>query len=46
MPKSRKLQGARAVNSTLDLQIVLDTIVAKAVQLSGTDSRNENLCEI
>jgi GAF domain-containing protein/anti-sigma regulatory factor (Ser/Thr protein kinase) len=28
----------RAVNSTLDLEKVLDTIVAKAVQLSGTDA--------
>ena len=27
-----------AVNSTLDLQTVLSTIVAKAVQLSGTDA--------
>jgi signal transduction histidine kinase len=27
----------QAVNSTLDLQTVLDTIVAKAVQLSGTE---------
>jgi GAF domain-containing protein/anti-sigma regulatory factor (Ser/Thr protein kinase) len=29
---------SQAVNSTLDLQTVLDTIVAKAVQLSGTDA--------
>jgi signal transduction histidine kinase len=29
---------SRAVNSTLDLQTVLDTIVAKAVQLSSTDA--------
>jgi signal transduction histidine kinase len=29
---------SQAVNSTLDLQIVLTTIVAKAVQLSGTDA--------
>ena len=28
----------QAVNSTLDLQTVLSTIVAKAVQLSGTDA--------
>ena len=28
---------SQAVNSTLDLQIVLDTIVAKATQLSGTE---------
>ena len=28
----------RAVNSTLDLETVLSTIVAKAVQLSGTDA--------
>jgi signal transduction histidine kinase/putative methionine-R-sulfoxide reductase with GAF domain len=28
----------QAVNSTLDLQTVLDTIVAKATQLSGTDA--------
>jgi signal transduction histidine kinase len=28
----------QAVNSTLDLHTVLDTIVAKAVQLSGTDA--------
>ena len=28
----------RAVNSTLDLEKVLETIVAKAVQLSGTDA--------
>ena len=27
-----------AVNSTLDLETVLNTIVAKAVQLSGTDA--------
>jgi hypothetical protein len=26
------------VNSSLDLETVLDTIVAKAVQLSGTDA--------
>jgi signal transduction histidine kinase len=31
-------QVIQAVNSTLDLQTVLDTIVAKAVQLSGTDA--------
>src|SRR5262245_28155118 len=31
-------QVTQAVNSTLDLQIVLDTIVAKAVQLSGTEA--------
>jgi signal transduction protein with GAF and PtsI domain len=29
---------SHAVNSTLDLQTVLDTIVAKAVQLSATDA--------
>ena len=29
---------SQAVNSTLDLQTVLSTIVAKAVQLSGTDA--------
>jgi GAF domain-containing protein len=29
---------SQAVNSTLDLEIVLSTIVAKAVQLSGTDA--------
>jgi signal transduction histidine kinase len=29
---------SQAVNSTLDLETVLDTIVAKAVQLSGTDA--------
>ena len=29
---------SRAVNSTLDLESVLSTIVAKAVQLSGTDA--------
>jgi GAF domain-containing protein len=29
---------SQAVNSTLDLATVLDTIVAKAVQLSGTDA--------
>jgi signal transduction histidine kinase/DNA-binding response OmpR family regulator len=29
---------SRAVNSTLDLETVLDTIVAKAVQLSNTDA--------
>ncbi len=29
---------SQAVNSTLDLQTVLDTIVAKAVQLSSTDA--------
>ena len=29
---------SHAVNSTLDLQTVLDTIVAKAVQLSTTDA--------
>ena len=29
---------SRAVNSTLDLEIVLSTIVAKAVQLSGTEA--------
>jgi signal transduction histidine kinase len=29
---------SHAVNSTLDLETVLDTIVAKAVQLSGTDA--------
>jgi GAF domain-containing protein len=28
----------QAVNSTLDLETVLSTIVAKAVQLSGTDA--------
>ena len=28
---------SQAVNSTLDLQTVLSTIVAKAVQLSGTE---------
>ena len=28
---------SRAVNSTLDLQIVLETIIAKAAQLSGTE---------
>src|SRR5262249_56734628 len=30
-------EGTQAVNSTLDLQTVLSTIVAKAVQLSGTE---------
>ena len=29
---------SQAVNSTLDLESVLTTIVAKAVQLSGTDA--------
>jgi GAF domain-containing protein/CheY-like chemotaxis protein/anti-sigma regulatory factor (Ser/Thr protein kinase) len=29
---------SQAVNSTLDVEMVLDTIVAKAVQLSGTDA--------
>jgi signal transduction histidine kinase len=29
---------SQAVNSTLDLQMVLETIVAKAVQLSGTEA--------
>ena len=29
---------SRAVNSTLDLETVLSTIVAKAVQLSGTEA--------
>ena len=29
---------SQAVNSTLDLEIVLSTIVAKAVQLSGTEA--------
>ena len=29
---------SQAVNSTLDLKTVLDTIVAKAVQLSGTEA--------
>ncbi len=29
---------SQAVNSTLDLQTVLSTIIAKAVQLSGTDA--------
>src|SRR5208282_3339150 len=29
---------SQAVNSTLDLETVLDTIVTKAVQLSGTDA--------
>jgi GAF domain-containing protein/ActR/RegA family two-component response regulator len=29
---------SRAVNSTLDLQTVLDTIVAKAAQISGTEA--------
>ena len=29
---------SQAVNSTLDLETVLDTIVSKAVQLSGTDA--------
>ena len=29
---------SQAVNSTLDLQTVLDTIIAKATQLSGTDA--------
>ena len=29
---------SQAVNSTLDLETVLSTIVAKAVQLSGTDA--------
>jgi signal transduction histidine kinase len=29
---------SQAVNSTLDLEMVLNTIVAKAVQLSGTDA--------
>jgi hypothetical protein len=27
-----------AVNSTLDLQTVLDTIVARAAQISGTET--------
>src|SRR5262247_556926 len=31
-------QVSQAVNSTLDFETVLDTIVAKAVQLSGTDA--------
>jgi signal transduction histidine kinase len=31
-------QVSQAVNSTLDLKTVLDTIVAKAVQLSGTEA--------
>ena len=31
----------QAVNSTLDLQTVLDTIVAKATQLSGTEARRD-----
>jgi len=31
-------EGSQSVNSTLDLQGVLDTIVAKAVQISGTDA--------
>src|ERR1700740_3478272 len=31
-------EGSQAVNSTLDLETVLSTIVAKAVQLSGTDA--------
>src|SRR5262249_25405672 len=38
----RELQGlgevSQAVNSTLDLEAVLSTIVAKAVQLSGTEA--------
>ena len=29
---------SQAVNSTLDLQIVLETIVAKATQISGTEA--------
>ena len=29
---------SQAVNSTLDLETVLNTIVSKAVQLSGTDA--------
>ena len=29
---------SQAVNSTLDLQTVLDTIVARATQLSGTEA--------
>jgi len=29
---------SQAVNSTLDLETVLSTIVAKAVQLSGTEA--------
>jgi GAF domain-containing protein len=29
---------SQAVNSTLDLQNVLDTIVARAVQISGTEA--------
>ena len=28
----------RAINSTVDLEIVLDTIIAKATQISGTDA--------
>jgi signal transduction protein with GAF and PtsI domain len=31
-------QVSRAVNSTLDLESVLSTIVAKAVQLFGTEA--------
>src|SRR5262245_27803150 len=31
-------EGSRAVNSTLDLETVLSTIVAKVVQLSNTDA--------
>ncbi len=34
----RSARSRQAVNSTLDLQTVLSTIVAKAVQLSGTDA--------
>ena len=29
---------SQAVNSTLDLEMVLDTIVSKSVQLAGTDA--------
>ena len=35
---ARARRGVQAVNSTLDLQTVLDTIVAKAAQLSGTEA--------
>ena len=31
-------ETSQAVNSTLDLEMVLNTIVAKAVQLSGTEA--------
>jgi GAF domain-containing protein/CheY-like chemotaxis protein len=36
---------SQAVNSTLDLQTVLDTIVAKAAQLSGTEAGAIYVCD-